>query len=406
VRDVRHQPRVGEESERTCGACSQELQGIAYFCPFCGTDLRADDAGVSASDFVPQVQAGDSLAPREADKDSADREAPSKRTVFLPQPPAQVDAIVQDHDVLIQWSRSPTPGSVEYIICRKPGGAPSSPDDGEVIGRTSETSMRDRSVRAGDEVYYSVFAVSDGLVSGPTSSPGVVIPAEVQELSVAPANGFVSGSWKLDVPGARVRVFRRDLAQPSDWVEVPVDSPNSFLDRHIRPNSTYEYRVCVEYPRKSGTPIQTPGLAVRVHIAGGSRSHLALAAGLGSSLAALLAIGYWVLSQRQVDHALPLPDREARSVWTAIPPVSHTPPKPPAAPVGASSERVAEAPRVDLPRPALPTVGVRKKATPAQVVTDNKQRCAQDPFAEGCGISIPEVRTEFERLPDGQPLVR
>ncbi|HEU4710271.1 MAG TPA: zinc ribbon domain-containing protein [Pyrinomonadaceae bacterium] len=178
-----------------------------------------------------------------------------------PQPVTNVRASVSNDHVLIQWSPTTSLGDLEYVVVRRELRAPSHPQDGDVVTRTTATSCSDRVAGAGSTVFYSVFAERGGVVSNPAASPGLLITLEVSDFRLDAGDGFIRGSWVFDLPEGRVRVFRREAQPPETGTghEISI-SGHSFKDSHLQNGRIYYYRVQVEYRDARGSAVLTTGV--------------------------------------------------------------------------------------------------------------------------------------------------
>lgn len=179
-------------------------------------------------------------------------EARNRLNRHPPQPVSNVRASVSNNHVLIQWSASPSAGNLEYIVVRRELRPPSSPQDGDVVARTTSTSSSDQVTRAGSTVFYSVFADRGGVIANPASSPGLLITLEVSDFRLVAGDGVVHGTWNFDLAEGRVRVFRNEN-------EINI-SGQSFKDANLENGRIYYYRAQVEYRDARGNAVLTTGV--------------------------------------------------------------------------------------------------------------------------------------------------
>lgn len=179
-----------------------------------------------------------------------------------PDPAQNVRASTHDDHVLVEWTTSKAVGNLEYIIVRREGRAPTAPDDGETVTRTTATSSRDGTVHPGKFVFYSVFAERGGTVSRAASTGGVLVTREVAYVKLEAGDASVRGAWDFDVAEGRVRVYCREGAAPDQRTgrEVPLASPQNFIDTKVQNGRLYYYRILVEYRDVRGQSVFTPGL--------------------------------------------------------------------------------------------------------------------------------------------------
>lgn len=178
-----------------------------------------------------------------------------------PRPATNVRASLSKNHVLVQWSPSPAVGDLKYIVVRRESRPPSTPSDGQTVTRTTATSCEDPAPRAGSTVFYAVFVERGGAVSDASASTGLLIALEVADFRLEAGDGIVRGSWNLDLPEARVRVFCREGQPPEKNLGREIDiSGHSFKDTNLKNGRIYYYRIQVEYRDIKGYAVLSPGI--------------------------------------------------------------------------------------------------------------------------------------------------
>lgn len=178
-----------------------------------------------------------------------------------PQPATNVHASLSKNHVLVQWSPSPAVGDLEYMVVRRESRPPSTPNDGQTVARTTAMSCEDPAPRAGSTVFYAVFIERGGAFSAPSASTGLLIALEVADFRLEAGDGTVRGSWDLDLPTARVRVFCREGQPPEKNLGREIDiSGQSFKDTNLKNGRIYYYRIQVEYRDIKGYAVLSNGL--------------------------------------------------------------------------------------------------------------------------------------------------
>lgn len=178
-----------------------------------------------------------------------------------PRPVTNVRASLSKNHVLVQWSPSPAVGDLAYIVVRRESRAPSTPSDGQTVTRTTAMSCEDPAPRAGSTVFYAVFVERGGAVSDASASTGLLIALEVADFRLEAGDGTVRGSWNLDLPGARVRVFCREGQPPERNLGREIEiSGHSFKDTNLKNGRIYYYRIQVEYRDIKGYAVLSTGI--------------------------------------------------------------------------------------------------------------------------------------------------
>ncbi|WP_223165932.1 hypothetical protein, partial [Lentzea indica] len=158
--------------------------------------------------------------------------------------PTAVSAVVDGAEVVVNWRPSPsTAGRIGYRVCR---GA-------TVLTKESAAPpVVDRDAPVGQQLVYTVTTLREGVPGEAASTEAVAVLPEVADLRLTAEPGVVLGRWRLP-PGAVRAVVRR-----TGWDSEVVSSGTGFADWQVEPDTTYTYRVLVEYPeaRSHGIDVQ------------------------------------------------------------------------------------------------------------------------------------------------------
>jgi hypothetical protein len=152
--------------------------------------------------------------------------------------PSEVTALVDGHRVLVRWTASPsTAGRIGYRVTR---GATVVAQD------TTELAITDTPPVA-TPVGYTVTTTRHGIPGGTAESPEVAVLPDVADLVLRPSTGVVEGTWRLPPEAVGVRAARIGPEGVS-VVLTTGERQESFVDRHVRPDTCYTYWVWAMYP--------------------------------------------------------------------------------------------------------------------------------------------------------------
>jgi len=171
------------------------------------------------------------------------------------EPPGPPRATMGAAGPVVTWAPSPTIAS-RYAVRRTDMRTGLSAE----LGVTTEASFDDRDAPTAAFVRYDVTTVRGNSRSSTVSSDPLTVTREVEQLSLADADGEVRIVWRPVPASARVLVFRRD-AQSADEQEIVADR-GGLVDRTVRNGRRYGYRICVEYAGDGAAAQRTSGLTV------------------------------------------------------------------------------------------------------------------------------------------------
>lgn len=147
----------------------------------------------------------------------------------------------------ISWEKTTMDPAVNYLIVRKRGAAPSTINDGELLGTVSVNTYTDGSVYPGKLYYYAVFAVKRGVYSkGVTTKVGYLNLFEVENVTIECRQGKVVITWTQNYKECRVAIFKQEGNAPMEFGEGRLcynASQMCFTDGEVKKEHTYYYRI-------------------------------------------------------------------------------------------------------------------------------------------------------------------
>lgn len=93
--------------------------------------------------------------------------------------------------------------------------------------------------------------------------PETGVTREVEEAVLDSGDGVVCGSCRVP-PRGRIRVYRSAEGEPdaATELEIPLDAPGAFADRHVENGRAYRYRFVIESEGPGGRPLQSAGVTL------------------------------------------------------------------------------------------------------------------------------------------------
>lgn len=174
-------------------------------------------------------------------------EARAALAVTPPSPPESVRAQAGPTSVELQWSPSPAPGAVDYVVVRGDRIAPRTVDAGVIAAETGATQLADDRAPPGSVCAWSVFARRAGALSAPACSEALSFAPEVRELRVDAGDGFVALGWRPDIGTAEILVRRSEPDATTPEIEV-ASGAAGVVDRGVENGVLYTYSVAARYP--------------------------------------------------------------------------------------------------------------------------------------------------------------
>ncbi|MDY6904642.1 MAG: tetratricopeptide repeat protein [Thermodesulfobacteriota bacterium] len=159
--------------------------------------------------------------------------------VYTPEAPQKVVATGRPRAVGIEWVCSPGAFVEDYLVYRAEAGTPAM-----IVGRTDRCRFEDTDVLPGVAYDYRVAAVAQQGNASALSAISSAIPQKLtapppQNLSVTPKDFSVTLSWD---PTANEDNLARYVIYRDD-VEIARVTASSYVDRDVRPQTDYVYKV-------------------------------------------------------------------------------------------------------------------------------------------------------------------
>ena len=195
--------------------------------------------------------------------------SPSLSAMASSPPPAPTNVTTKwlGNTLRLLWSEVKARGKLSYVVLRKTNGAPSNPNDGDVIAETTISQVDDSSIKPGTIYYYSIFSVRSGTQSKTfaTSGPHLQV-ADACNVEYQAGNRQVSIKWQAPDGSALVEVWRREGLAPShrgEGKKITV-SGNSLLDTGLQNERRYGYLIVAKYhhPEDSSRALYSKGIGI------------------------------------------------------------------------------------------------------------------------------------------------
>lgn len=183
-----------------------------------------------------------------------------------PAPPRQMRASAGAQLVHLTWAESPS-DDVQYVVVRKVGSPPLSPNDGDALPLANSNTCDDRSPVVGRPMYYVVFASrwSINSTEGATLEQPVMLTPDVSDLARRAGDSLVELTWTPPQNLARVVIVRKEDERPRaphDGVQLIPSSPGTLTDRTVQNGHTYYYTLYCRYEGEAGRLHASPGVTV------------------------------------------------------------------------------------------------------------------------------------------------
>ena len=175
---------------------------------------------------------------------------PEAKQILIDNPPEPPNNISVDDKPLtrttsVTWDKSPSKGTIYYVVVRKTGAVPNSTHDGEPLGKVSGVSFEDKSANPGTAYYYAVFAERGGVYSkGLVSTSAVTNLHEIADAEAEPGNKFVKLKWS-PIPQAAVVKIYRSAGGAEEYIQSTISL--AYTDSPLTNGTTYRYRIVLEY---------------------------------------------------------------------------------------------------------------------------------------------------------------
>ncbi len=184
-------------------------------------------------------------------------------------PPAPSRVVVErnGHGFRLHWDPVRSHERHTYRIMRKIGSAIHSGQDGQEIGTTAMARFDDGNAPVGVPVYYGVFSVRDGVISGQAALVGPVLRTESVSNLVSDADATsIALRWKKPAGTVQIKVWRRLNTEPEaagDGKQVRAGLEGA-VDQPLRTGNVYGYRVVPYFrdPEDAEGVIAGPGATI------------------------------------------------------------------------------------------------------------------------------------------------
>ena len=182
-----------------------------------------------------------------------------------PMPPSDLKATVTVTGVELRWKPSSSRLKSGYLVVRKVGAAPSSPQDGELlIKQLNNTVYVDSSAKAGVIYGYAVFTQRESLAEPIGCRSGLaqrILDAE--RIRTLPGNKTLTLEWTA-IPTASGAVITRwkDRVENGRGTLIRLLKKSSFVDPGLENDQRYAYRVQIMYKGIDGSERLSEGSVV------------------------------------------------------------------------------------------------------------------------------------------------
>lgn len=146
---------------------------------------------------------------------------------------------------VILWKASTTKGLVYYSVVRKEGAIPLNVQDGELVARTSMTSVTDKDIVSCTQYFYAVFAERAGIYSDAlVNDKPICNHFEITGVMITSGDGSLQFIWEPIAENATVRLERIEHGQ---IIKLTCNSRRSFVDTELVNEKEYQYKIFLQY---------------------------------------------------------------------------------------------------------------------------------------------------------------
>jgi hypothetical protein len=183
------------------------------------------------------------------------REAEQELARIEPLPPTDVQASIDGNAVTVHWQASRSPGPRRYQVRRMVGQSAA----GVEVGTTTSLHSNDPAPPTGQNVRYCVLTERAGRTSRLACSQPLFVLRDIESLAVIERDGEVQLTWRPVDANAQVEVKRTD--EHGDVTQLRGER-DGLLDRDVRPEGSYRYRIRATYATAREQSIHTAGRVV------------------------------------------------------------------------------------------------------------------------------------------------
>lgn len=186
---------------------------------------------------------------------------------FPPNPPSRFTARPQGEMVTLNWSKSPSPGNIIYIVVRKQGSVPLTAFDGDVVYQGEENYFVDNTIPPLETFFYSLFVKRGSTFSeiGAVAPSPVRVAAELKNFKIIPGDRAVQLTWDPPEDLAEVLIWRTEGADrpigSGEGEELKTDRLDGYTDSGLENDKTYWYYVVAVYYTEQGERIRSLGVS-------------------------------------------------------------------------------------------------------------------------------------------------
>lgn len=182
-----------------------------------------------------------------------------------PEPPSDLRVQATRTGIELRWRPSPSAQKIGYLVVRKIGAAPSSPNDGQTLLESTPSDFYiDAEARPGLIYGYAVFSRRGASVDpvGARSLP-VQIIRDAEHLRIFPGDQTLSLEWKSP-PGVFAAVISRwkGRVDVGEKTEFRLVGRNDFVDTRLTNGALYAYRVQLIYKAPDGSERFSDGVTL------------------------------------------------------------------------------------------------------------------------------------------------
>ena len=184
---------------------------------------------------------------------------------YPPKPPKNLRTKTDDNSkkIYLEWDKSPSEGTIYYIVVRKKDTVPLNVDDGERLDRVGMCGYTDDKIEPGVCYYYGIFTERAGNTSGSLTNENspVYCLTEPASFKGNPESNAVNLRWSRPPAGASVELFRSSSGSP----EVSINGINieGYRDSGLENDREYTYRLRYTY-NIFGSKKSTAGITIKV----------------------------------------------------------------------------------------------------------------------------------------------
>ena len=164
--------------------------------------------------------------------------------------------------VRLKWTPAAQHSAIKFVVCRKEGGLPATPEDGR-IAEVTGTSVDDTSVSIGKVWYYAVYTALGKTASRfAATSQAILLPGKVTGVAATAIDGEVRLTWNRP-PGCEIVEIQR---RPSGQIQSVRTA--ELVENGLQIGQAYSYELSAVYPdpNRSGHFIRSASETIDVRV--------------------------------------------------------------------------------------------------------------------------------------------